>query len=129
MGDIKNDIVKYIDKRELDIDHFKQIQWNDIVDDFIHNFDTLNLKYSHCIQVVDVESINLDGCFDTYLKNVFKYSMHLFFTYNNHSGISVVELKIRRLCNIYVSDSTNIVICLNKDSLLQYCTRLYSCKL
>jgi hypothetical protein len=114
MVDIINDIVIFLDKREFDVDSFlTKFSETDIVDDFINTFDKLNLKSSQFIQIIDVEQYELDGCFDNYLKHIFKYSMHLLFNYNNNYGISVVESKIRRLCNIYINDSTNIVNCLN----------------
>ena len=44
-----------------------------------------------------------------------KYSIHLLYNYNNEYGISLVEQKIRRLCNIYIyiNDTNNIINCLN----------------
>ena len=42
--------------------------------------------------------------------------MHLLFNYNHFYDISTVELKVRRLCNIY--DSINIVKCLNSIKMI-----------
>ena len=39
--------------------------------------------------------------------------MQLLFNYNNKYGVSVSEKKIRKLCNIYINDTNNIINCLN----------------
>ena len=50
MADLISDVVKFIDKREVDLDQcLNKLSETDIVDDFIQNFDKLNFKYSQFI--------------------------------------------------------------------------------
>ncbi len=54
--------------------------------------------------------------------------MHLSLNYDNNYGISLVEHKTRRLCNIYINGNTNIVNVLNSiDKIITYIidTNLY----
>ncbi len=54
--------------------------------------------------------------------------MNLLLNYDNNYGISVVENKIRKLCNIYTNSNTNVVNVLNSiDKIITYIidTNLY----
>ena len=102
MNDITNNILEYLDKKEIDISTFL-IKYNekDIVNSFIRDFDKINFKYKNFLESV-IDDIDVDGVFYNYTKNIFKYSMHLIFNFDNAYGIILVEPKIRRLCNIYI---------------------------
>ena len=119
MSDIIKSVCKYIDTREVYLITFlNKFSETDIVDDFIYNFDKLNFRYSHHINIVEIDSLQLVGCFDNYLKHMFKFSMHLLFNYSNPYGIEIIGMKIRRLRNIYSSDATNTVNCLNSIKII-----------
>jgi hypothetical protein len=114
MNDLVNDIVGYLDKQQLNIDSFiDKYSEKDIVNNFISKFDKLNFKYSHFLNIIDIDSFDVDGVFSNYTKNIFKYSLYLLYNYDNNYGISIVEKKIRRLCNIYINDTNNIINCFN----------------
>ena len=129
MNDIANNIVEYLDKKEIDISTFlTKYNEKDIANSFIYDFDKLNFKYKNFLESVMPDSFEIDGIFSNYTKNIFKYSMHLLFNYDNTYGIIVVEPKIRRLCNIYISGNTNIVNVFNSiDKIINYIidTNLY----
>jgi hypothetical protein len=114
MNDLINDIVGFLDKKEIDMETFiDKYSEKDIVNNFISKFDKLNFKYSHFLNIIDIDSFDVDGVFSNYTKNIFKYSLYLLYNYDNNYGISLVEKKIRRLCNIYINDTNNIINCLN----------------
>ena len=129
MNVLVNDIVEYLDKKEIDISTFiNKYNEKDIVNTFIYDFDKLNFKYKNFLESVMPDSFEIDGIFFNYTKNIFKYSMHLLFNYDNTYGIIIVEPKIRRLCNIYISGNTNIVNVFNSiDKIITYIidTNLY----
>ena len=103
MNDLITNISEYLDKDQINIDTFiNKYSEKDIVDNFISKFDKLNFKYSHFLGMMDIDSFDVDGVFSNYTKNIFKYSIHLLYNYDNEYGISLVEKKIRRLCNIYI---------------------------
>ena len=54
--------------------------------------DKLNFRYNHFINMLDTDSLNLDGCFDTYLKDIYKYSMHPWCNYNGQYVMNLVDL-------------------------------------
>ena len=114
MNDLITDIVGYLDKKEINMEAFiNTYSEKDIVDDFLIHFDKLNFKYTHFLSIIDTDSFDVDGVFSNYTKNIFKYSLYLLYNYDNNYGISLVEKKIRRLCNIYINDTNNIINCLN----------------
>ena len=129
MNDIANNIVEYLDKKEIDISTFlTKYNEKDIANAFIYDFDKLNFKYKNFLESVMPDSFEIDGIFFNYTKNIFKYSMHLLFNYDNTYGIILVEPKIRRLCNIYINGNTNIVNVFNSiDKIITYIidTNLY----
>ena len=129
MNDIANNIVEYLDKKEIDISTFlTKYNEKDIANAFIYDFDKLNFKYKNFLESVMPDSFEIDGIFFNYTKNIFKYSMHLLFNYDNTYGIIIVEPKIRRLCNIYISGNTNLVNVFNSiDKSITYIidTNLY----
>ena len=64
-------------------------------------------------------------------QNSFTYSVQLLFNYDNNYGISSVENKIRKLCNIYISDKNNTVNELNsieQNSNYIIDTTIYKCE-
>ena len=128
MNDITNNILEYLDKKEIDISTFL-IKYNekDIVNSFIRDFDKINFKYKNFLESV-IDDIDVDGVFYNYTKNIFKYSMHLIFNFDNAYGIILVEPKIRRLCNIYINANTNIINVINSiDKIITFIidTNLY----
>ena len=129
MNVLVNDIVEYLDKKEIDISTFiNKYNEKDIANAFIYDFDKLNFKYKNFLESVMPDSFEIDGIFFNYTKNIFKYSMHLLFNYDNTYGIIIVEPKIRRLCNIYISGNTKIVNVFNSiDKIITYIidTNLY----
>ena len=127
MNDLITDIVGYLDKKQINIDTFiNKYSEKDIVDDFISKFDKLNFKYNHFINIIDTDSFDVDGVFSNYSKNIFKYSIHLLYNYNNQYGITIAEKKIRKLCNIYINDTINIINCLNSiKSIINYVINSY----
>ena len=122
MNVLVNDIVEYLDKKEIDISTFiNRYNEKDIVNSFIYDFDKLNFKYKPFLESVMPDSFEIDGIFFNYTKNIFKYSVHLLFNYDNTYGIIIVEPKIRRLCNIYISGNTNVVNVFNSiDKIITY---------
>ena len=128
MNDLVGDIVGYLDKNELNINSFiNKYSEKDIVDNFLFKFDKLNFKYIEFLNIIDVDSFDTEGVFSNYTKNIYKYSMHLLFNYNNYYAINSVEKKIRKLCNIYIHDGNNIVNCLNSiKAIINYVVNSYS---
>ena len=68
MNDITNNILEYLDKKEIDISTFL-IKYNekDIVNSFIRDFDKINFKYKNFLESV-IDDIDVDGVFYNYTK-------------------------------------------------------------
>ena len=64
MNVLVNDIVEYLDKKEIDISTFL-IKYNekDIANAFIYDFDKLNFKYKNFLESVMPDSLEIDGIF------------------------------------------------------------------
>jgi hypothetical protein len=71
MNDIISDVVKYLDKKEIDVDSFiNKYTEKDIVDDFLSKCDKIDFRYNDFLNIVDVNSFDIDGVFSNYTKNI-----------------------------------------------------------
>ena len=69
MNDIANNIVEYLDKKEIDISTFlTKYNEKDIANAFIYDFDKLNFKYKNFLESVMPDSFEIDGIFFNYTK-------------------------------------------------------------
>ena len=69
MNVLVNDIVEYLDKKEIDISTFiNKYNEKDIVNTFIYDFDKLNFKYKNFLESVMPDSFEIDGIFFNYTK-------------------------------------------------------------
>ena len=69
MNVLVNDIVEYLDKKEIDISTFIN-KYNEkyIVNIFIYDFDKLNFKYKNYLESVMPDSFEIYGIFFNYTK-------------------------------------------------------------
>jgi hypothetical protein len=107
MDDIINNILEY--NVVLTTDNFiKNYNELDIVKSFVHKLSTIKVTVQSLMRHIP-DNNDMGGMFDNYETKIYLSSMKLIIQFDDDDAVKSLEMKIRKLDNIYLDTNVNII--------------------
>jgi hypothetical protein len=107
MDDIINNILEY--NVVLTTDNFiKNYNELDIVKSFVHKLSTIKVTVQSLMRHIP-DNGDMGGMFDNYETKIYLSSMKLIIQFDDDEAVKALEMKIRKLDNIYLDTNVNII--------------------
>jgi hypothetical protein len=112
MQDIINDITKYIDENEININSFIE-NYNElhITKAFLYDLDKTNYKFQHFKKAIDSYRIYTDGVYYSYCETIYTQTMKLIFNFTNTIVLLKIENKLNKISNVHSDCELNFKHC------------------
>jgi hypothetical protein len=112
MQDIINDITKFMDKDEININSFiKNYNEVHIIKAFLFDLDKTNYKFKDFKKAIDSSRIYVDGIYYSYCETIYTQTMRLIFNFTNTITLLTIEAKLNKISNVHSDCELNFRHC------------------
>ena len=110
MQDVINNIIKFIDVKELKLNNFiEKYNENDILINFVNDFRNSKIDFNMFYNSINYADLFEQSDLKFYCKRIYSYTLRFIANYDNKNAIQFYEITLRKMNNIYKNSNINVV--------------------